>query len=119
MDGGDKHPAWVQYQCYNAPSINAAVNACNFDILAWHIRKFYSDELGIAPPSGGTGAAAPDPSATGGGTPVATKPGKIYTEKEISDLYDEVERARDRGDFAEVKRLGAEIDKAVREGRVK
>lgn len=118
-EGGDKHDAWVQYQRYNAASISAAVEACDFDSLSWHIRKFYTDELGIAPPSGGTAPAAADPSAIGGGTPVVVGPGKIYTQQEISHLYDEVEKARDRGDFAEVRRIGAEIDKAVREGRVK
>lgn len=119
MDGGDKHPAWVQYQRYNAPSINAAVNACDFDTLAWHIRKFYSDELGIAPPSGGTGAAAPDPSATGGGTSVLVKPGKTYTWDEIDNLYDEIEVLRSKGDKDGMKRLSDEIEKAQREGRVK
>lgn len=117
-EGGDKHKAWVEYQKYNAASIANAANTFDFDTLAWHIKKFYKDELGIAPPSGGTPAAA-EPSNIGGGTPVATKPGKVYTGQEILDLYDEIEKARDRGDFAEVKRIGNEIDKATREGRVK
>ena len=65
------------------------------------------------------GIATPDPSGIGGGVPVVTKPGKVYTEQELSSLYDEVEKARDRGDYAEVKRIGAEIDRAMREGRVK
>ena len=117
--GGDKYAAWTNYRRYNGPSIDAALAAYDFDALAWHIKKFYTDELGIAPPSGGTAPAAPEPGNIGGGKPVVAQPGKVYTEAEISDLYDEVEKARDRGDFAEVKRIGAEIDKAMREGRVK
>ena len=118
-EGGDKHEAWKKYQKRNRGSINDAVATGDFDTLSYHIQRFYAEELGGVAPSGGAGAAAPDPSATGGGAPLAPKHGKVYTEQEILSLYDEVERARDRGDFAEAKRLGAEIDKAVREGRVK
>lgn len=110
-EGGDKYAAWVKYQRFNAATITAAVNACDFDTLAWHIRKFYSDELGIPPPSGGTGAAAPDPSPTGG-NPVVRTQGKAYTEDEINGLFDKKEAARDRGDWAEVKRLTDEINRA-------
>lgn len=118
-EGGDKHAAWVDYQRYNAASIAEAARTFDFDALAWHIRAFYTTALGIDPPSGGMGIATPDPSGIGGGVPVVTKPGKVYTEQELSSLYDEVEKARDRGDYAEVKRIGAEIDRAMREGRVK
>lgn len=116
LEGGDKHAAWVQYQRYNAGSINAAVAACDFDTLSYHIRKFYTDELGIVAPSGGTGAAAPDPSATGGGTPAARTAGKAYTEDELDALFDKKEAARDRGDWAEVKRLTDEINRAQAAG---
>ena len=118
-EGGDKHAAWVQYQRYNAPSINAAANSCDFDTLSWHIRKFYTDELGIAAPSGGTGAAAPDPSTIGGGTSSARMSGKSYTEDEITALFDKKEAARDRGDWAEVKRLTDEINRAQASGDAK
>lgn len=118
-EGGDKHQAWVGYQRYNAASIKAAVNSFDFDALAWHIRKFYADELGIEPPSGNSGRAAPDPGSIGGGKPTTPKAGKVYTEAEISELYDKVEAARDRGDFKEVQTLGHEIEVAIREGRVK
>ena len=118
-DGGDKHAAWVQYQRYNAASINTAVNACDFDTLSWHIQQFYTNTLGINPPSGGTGAAAPDPSSIGGGTPAAARPGKVYTWDEIDKLYDEIEVLRSRGDKEGMKRLSDEIEKAQREGRVK
>ena len=118
-EGGDKYAAWVKYQRFNAATITAAVNACDFDTLSWHIRKFYNDELGLSPPSGGTGAAAPDPSPTGGGTSVAVKPGKVYTWDEIDKLYDEIEVLRSRGDREGMKRLSDEVEKAQREGRVK
>lgn len=118
-DGGDKHAAWVQYQRYNAASINAAVKDCDFDTLSWHIRKFYTDEVGIPPPSGDSGAAAPDPSTIGGGTSVALKPGKVYTWDEIDALYDEIEKLRARGDKEGMKRLSDEVERAQKEGRVK
>ena len=110
-EGGDKFAAWMKYQRFNAATITAAVNACDFDTLAWHIRSFYNSELGIPPPSGGTGAAAPDPSPTGG-NPVVRTQGKAYTEDEINSLFDKKEAARDRGDWAEVKRLTDEINRA-------
>ena len=110
-EGGDKFAAWMKYQRFNAATITAAVNACDFDTLAWHIRAFYNSELGIPPPSGGTGAAAPDPSPTGG-SPVMRTQGKAYTEDEIDGLFDKKEAARDRGDWAEVKRLTDEINRA-------
>lgn len=118
-EGGDKYAAWVKYQRFNAATISAAVNACDFDTLSWHIRNFYNTEVGIPPPSGGTGAAAPDPSPTGGGTSVAVKPGKVYTWDEIDKLYDEIEVLRSRGDREGMKRLSDEVEKAQREGRVK
>ena len=118
-EGGDKYAAWQSYCRFNSASISGAVDACDFDMLEYHIGKFYRDELGVeVPPSGGAGAAAPDPRNIGGGAPAARRDGKSYTLEEISDLYDEVEKARDRGDFAEVKRLGDIIEKAMREGRV-
>lgn len=116
---GDKHAAWVQYQRYNAPSIVAATRSFDFDSLSWHIQQFYQNMLGIAAPSGGTGAAAPDPSPTGGGTSVSMKPGKTYTWDEIDNLYDEIEVLRARGDKEGMKRLADEVEKAQKEGRVK
>lgn len=117
--GGDKSEAWRKYQRYNAQSINSAIENCDFDVLSWHIRNFYTNELGVPPPSGRTGAAAPDPSTTGGGTSVAMQPGKVYTWDEVDALYDEIERLRSRGDKEGMKRISDEIEKAQREGRVK
>lgn len=119
LEGGDKHAAWQKYLRFNAASVTTAFNACDFDTLSWHIRNFYNTEVGIPPPSGGTGAAAPDPSPTGGGTSVAVKPGKVYTWDEIDKLYDEIEVLRSRGDREGMKRLSDEVEKAQREGRVK
>ena len=110
--GGDKHDAWINYRRYNGASIDAALAGFDFNSLAWHIRKFFTDELGIAPPSGGAGLAAPDPGSIGGGKPVVAAPGKTYTEAEIDALFDRKEAARDRGDWSEVKRLTDEINRA-------
>ena len=116
---GDKAGAWAKYQRFNAASIAAAVNACDFDAISYHVESFFRNELGLEPPSGGTGAAAPDPSAVGGGTPAVAKPGKIYTWDEINKAYDEIEVLRSRGDKEGMKRLSDEIERAQKEGRVK
>lgn len=112
LDGGDKHAAWLEFVEYYGPSINAAYYARDFKRLSWFIEKFYNEKLEIPPPSGGSGAAAPDPSATGGGKTVTHAHGKSYTDEEISALFDKKEAARDRGDWAEVKRLTDEINRA-------
>lgn len=118
-EGGANHAAWVQYQRFNAPSIQAAARSFDFDTLAYHIRQFYMSGLGIEPPSGGKAPAAPDPGNIGGGQPVVVKPGKTYTWDEIDKLYDEIEELRSRGDKAGMRRLADEIEQAQREGRVK
>lgn len=118
-EGGDKAKAWKEYQRFNAASIAAAVNACDFDAISYHVGSFFRNGLGLEPPSGGTGAAAPDPSAVGGGTPAVANPGKIYTWDEINKAYDEIEVMRSRGDREGMKRLSDEIERAQKEGRVK
>lgn len=117
--GGDKHSAWMNYRRYNGASIDAALASFDFDSLAWHVNKFFTDELGIDPPSGGKVPAAPDPGNIGGGKPVTVKPGKTYTWDEIDKLYDEIEELRSRGDREGMKRLAEEVELAQREGRVK
>lgn len=119
MEGGDKHGAWVEFIEFYGPSINAAYNARDFKRLSWFIEKFYTEKLELPPPSGGTGAAAPDPSATGGGTSVVVKSGKTYTWDEIDKLYDEIEVLRAKGDRDGMKRLSDEVERAQKEGRVK
>ena len=117
-EGGDKHDAWVQYQRFNAASINEATKACDFDTLSWHIQQFYTNTLGIAAPSGGTGAAAPDPSTTGGGTPVAVRHGAKLTLQDVQALYDKADTALREGKEAEHDRIVKEIESAYAEGRV-
>lgn len=118
-EGGDKAEAWKRYQRFNAASIAAAVSTCDFDAISYHVGLFFRNDLGLEPPSGGTGAAAPDPSAVGGGTPAVAHPGKIYSWDEINKAYDEIEVLRSRGDREGMKRLSDEIERAQKEGRVK
>ena len=120
MEGGDKHSAWVQYQRFNAASINTAVQNCDFETLAYHVRTFYRNELGVEPPSGGTGAAAPDPSSTGGGNAVRHDGGKkIYTAQEYQALEKQAMQARRRGDFETYGKLNDELNTILAESRVK
>lgn len=118
-EGGDKHDAWIKYQRYNAGSIVSALNANDFDTIAYHIERF-CNELGVPVPSGKGGSATPDPRSLAGGTgTVSVNNGRIYTPEEYNALFDQKEAARDRGDYAEVKRISDEINRAQAEGRIK
>lgn len=118
-EGGDKHAAWLKYQRYNAPSITKAIGENDFDTLAWHFRNFYNTEVGIPPPSGGTGAAAPDPSPTGGGQRVHAETGKIYTAQEYAELEKKAMQLRRMGDYDGYRKMDAELNTILTEGRVK
>lgn len=122
-EGSDKYAAWCEYKRYNEASITGAFAAGDFDTLKYHIDSFYNSKLGIPVPTGDQdGTAAPDPRNNGGGYAGGGEPhasGKVYTQEEFLELYDKVEQARSRGDYAEMKRLNAEIEKAPAEGRVK
>lgn len=118
-DGGDKHAAWLKYQRYNAPSITKAIGENDFDTLAWHFRNFYTMEIGIPPPSGGTGASAPDPSPTGSGQRVRTEAGKVYTAQEYAELEKKAMQLRRMGDYDGYRKLDAELNTILTEGRVK
>lgn len=117
--GGDKHDAWMNYRRFVGASIDLALANSDFDALAWHVRKFFTDELGLPPPSGGEAPAAPEPGSIVGGKPVTVKPGKTYTWDEIDALYDKIEELRARGDKEGMKRLSDEVERAQKEGRVK
>lgn len=119
LEGGDKHAAWQKYLCFNAASVTTAFKACDFETLSWHIRNFYNTEVGIPPPSGGTGAAAPDPSPTGGGQRVHAETGKIYTAQEYAELEKKAMQLRRMGDFEGYRKLDAELNNILTEGRVK
>ena len=117
--GGDKHDAWNDYRRYNGPAIDSALAGFDFDALKWHIERFFTDTLGLPPPSGGKAPAAPEPGNIGGGKPVFQHAGKQYTDAEIDELFDKKEAARDRGDWSEVKRLTDEINRAQASGGAK
>lgn len=118
-EGGDKCDAWKRYLRFNRNDVVAARNSGDIDAMIYHIDRFFTEELGVQPPSGASEAAAPDPSAISGGQPTAQRTGRQYTEAEIDDLFDKKEAARDRGDWAEVKRLTDEINRAQASGGAK
>lgn len=119
--GGDKQAAWNKYLRHNKASVESSIRAGDYDTLAYHIKNFYTSELSVPIPSGDYGdPASADPSASVGGPKVVEMhPGKTYTQAEILALYDQIEIARDRGDYAEKARIENEVEKAQREGRVK
>lgn len=117
--GGDKERAWASYLEHNAASVVAAFKSCDFASLAYHIERFYREVLGVRPPEGNGGAAVPDPISTSGAGAEILSEGKTYSQMQIDKMYDDIEAARDAGDFARVKALSATLERAVREGRVK
>lgn len=117
--GGDKEQAWASYLEHNAGSVVAAFQSCNFSSLAYHIERFYRDTLGVHPPEGNGRAAVPDPTSTGGTGAEILSEGKTYSQAQIDKMYDDIELARDAGDYARVKALSATLERVIREGRVK
>lgn len=120
--GGDKADKWQDYVRYNKASISEAYANFDFNTIAYHIEQFYSNFLGVRVPSGvQDGSAAPDPRTSGGGNTAhaSNAPGRTYTSAEFLGLYDQIEAARNKGDWAEKKRLEAELKNAPAEGRVK
>ena len=118
-EGGDKCDAWKRYLRFNRNDVVAARNSGDIDAMIYHIDRFFTEELGVQPPSGASAAAAPDPSAISGGQPATARSGKTYTWDEIDKLYDEIEVLRSRGDKEGMKRLSDEVERAQKEGRVK
>lgn len=119
-EGGVNHDTWARYQRFNKGSIVAAYREMDFDTLSYHIDQFCR-EVGIRNPSEGQGSyATPDPRTIGGGVSGGenAKDGVTYTYDEYIALYDKVEAAREKGDYAEMKRLNSEIANAPKEGRV-
>lgn len=110
--GGDKQEAWSVYRRYNQASIAEAINTGDYDTLSYHIKKFYTDHLGVSDPTEGFGAAASEPSHVSAATRGQPTNGNKYTIEELDALYEEVEKARDNNDYAEVRRLSEMIKKA-------
>lgn len=117
--GGDKEKAWASYLKHNAPSVVSAFQTNDYDSLVYHIERFYRDTLGVHPPEGNGNAAVPDPVSTGGTGAEFFGDGKTYTSAQINKMYDDIELARDAGDFARVRSLSATVERLIREGRVK
>lgn len=118
--GGDKEAQWLKYQRYNAASIREAMASRDLGALSYHVKCFYENHLGVRVPDGGNGPSAPDPRASGGGAAGgAPQGGRPYTLDEFDALFDQKEAARERGDWAEVRRITDEINRARAEGRVK
>lgn len=114
--GGDKCNAWKEYRKYNQASIAEAVNTGDINAFSYHIESFYRSHLGVSVPEVGTEAVASDPMTTSAASRSYTVDGKRITDEDLDKFYDEIEKARDRGDYAEMKRLTEIINKATRGG---
>ena len=114
--GGGSEAAWREFCRIYGASVNAAYERFDVDAISHLIRQFNAEQ-GIRVPSGSQGkATSPDPRNLGSGTTVASPATRNYTEKDVNTLFDEKEAARDRGDWAEVRRLTDEINKAQAQG---
>lgn len=110
--GGDKHEAWNVYRQYNNATIADALARSDFNTLSYHIKKFYTDHLGVSDPTEGLGAAASDPSNVSAASSGQYGEGNKLTAEELDALYERVEKARDDNDYAEVRRLTKIINQA-------
>ena len=118
-EGGALKTAWDEYQTFNAASIKEAFATLNYDVLAYHIKRFY--EAHGVDPSGGRGVdTPPDPRSTGGGAPRQTAGNaKTYTMQEYETLQQKAHSLRDEYRFDEYRKLARELEEAWTEGRVK
>jgi hypothetical protein len=117
--GGANAEAWSRFYGIYGASIASAYSRFDLDALS-HFINMFNLELGNRVPSGSQGAATgPDPRNLGSGAPVGAPTTKTYTEDEITALFDKKEAARDRGDWAEVRRLTDEINRAQESGGAK
>lgn len=121
-EGGAFKAAWDEYQRSNGASIREAFGSLNFNMLSYHINRFYS-EHDVDPSGGRDPNAAPDPRSMGGGAgasqPIGGK--KTYTadqwEKEYDSLLDQYERGViGPNDFQTKRQI---LTDAYKEGRVK
>ena len=118
--GGRNADAWLKYLAHNKWSVAGALQHGDFGTIDYHVRQFCNSIEVSVPSADGATATASDPGNQAGGAGVSTpKSGKAYSHQEWSALPDLAEQARDRGDYAEMKRLYAEYEKAPSEGRVK
>ena len=121
-EGGAFKAAWDQYQAYNSASINEAFATYNYNVLAYHIQRFY-EENGVDPSGGRDPNAAPDPRSMGGGAGAQPQFGgkKIYTPEEWEGEFDDLQNRYESGiigpkEYAEKRQI---LTDAYKEGRVK
>lgn len=119
--GGKLNAVWVEYLRRNEGSVQQALQSQDFETLQYHIERFQS-EKNVSLPSGGQGAstAAPEPRSLGGGAfqqGDGTK--KTYTPQEYDAALAKAHEYRSNYDFENYRKLKAELDDAIAEGRVK
>ena len=123
VDGGDevKTKAWRNFLGHNLGSVKDAYERCDFDSLAYHIDRFYREELDRTPPNGNREPTSPDPTNRGGGTSVIIgDSSKIYTTEEYQALEAKATSLRYQpGKYADYQKLRDELDNIISEGRVR
>lgn len=120
-EGGDKAKAWASFLVNNAESVKDAYRRCDYNALAYHIRRFYSEVLDVRPPKErDNGATGPDPSSTSGGLPPGSSINgeRRYTAQEYDALDEKCMKLRRAGKYDEYTKLREELDSALSEGRV-
>lgn len=96
-----------------------AVHAGDANRVIAFYRAFKSTVTGANPPPAQPPRPAPPVTPPQSGVPGAPAPAKVYTRAEVAAFYSAVTKGHYRGREAEAEQIGAEVDRAFREGRVR
>lgn len=119
--GGVKERAWREFMDNNKESVERAYNSCNLNGFAYHVDRFYRENLGVRPPEGKPAdASVPDPvKSHGGGLDLSTDdPTRKYTREEFAALEKRANDMRANGRFKEYRNIVQELDTILSEGRL-
>ncbi len=116
--GGDKQAAWEKFLQTYFPSVNAAVQTCNFEAISNIIQLFYR-EIGVSVNRNPGTTITPKPGFSDGGAPGGE--GHVYSFAEYQAALEKAgsDYREGRIDQAKYRALRAELDGALNSGRVK